>query len=238
MEKSTSGGTFIEKYGTPLAVVAGAIIIAGAFAFGRPDAGPNDNGGGTAKSVDIKDVQTDGDPYIGSPDAPVTMAYWFDYQCPFCKQFDTTVMTQLYENYVKTGKLRVIFKDFQFLGSDSTDAARFARAVWDAYPDKFYVWYQAMFEAQDDEGDKGFGDLASIQELTKKIPGIDVARVTKLMNENKSKYDAAIAANRAEASKFGVNGTPAGIIGTTLVAGAQPYTTVAPLIDAELAKKK
>ncbi|KND51463.1 MAG: thiol:disulfide interchange protein [Parcubacteria bacterium C7867-001] len=236
MEKSTTGGTFIEKYGTPLAVVAGAIIIAGAFAFGRPDAAPNDDGG-TAKAVDIKDVQMNGDPYIGSPDAPVVMAYWFDYQCPFCKQFDTTVMTQLHENYVKTGKLRVIFKDFQFLGSDSTAAAQFARAMWDAYPDKFYVWYQAMFEAQDDEGDKGFGDLASIQELTKKIPGVDVARVTKLMNENKSKYDAAIAANRAEASKFGVNGTPAGIIGTTLVAGAQPYSTIAPLIDAELAKK-
>lgn len=227
----------MDKYATPLAVLAGAIIIAAVFAFGHntpSGTGQNNNGQQQATAVNIKDVKTDGDPYIGSPTAPVTIALWFDYQCPFCKQFDTTVVSQLNDNYVKSGKLRIVFKDFSFLGADSTTAAEFARAVWEAYPDKFYTWYQAMFTAQDAEGDQGFGDLASIQDLTKKIPGIDVTRVSKLMQSNKAKYDVVIQANRDEGAKFGVNGTPAVIVGTQLLSGAQPYATIAPLIDSQL----
>jgi protein-disulfide isomerase len=232
---------FMEKYGTALAVLAGAIIIAAVFAFGHgTSTGGNAQQGtqGATASADIKDVKTDGEPYVGSPTAPVTMAFWFDYQCPFCKQFDTTVTTQLYANYVKTGKLRIVFKDFQFLGNDSMTGAEFARAFWAAYPDKFYDWYQDMFVAQDQEGDQGFGNLASIQALTKsKFPDVDVDRVTKLMNDNKAQYDAAIQADRSEGAAMGVNGTPAILIGTTLLAGAQPYATVSGLIDAQLSGK-
>ncbi len=226
----------MEKYATPLAVLAGAIIIAGVFAFGHgsPSGTGTQGGDQQAKAVNIKDVKTDNDPFIGSVTAPVTMALWFDYQCPFCKQFDSTVVAKLVENYVKAGKLRIVFKDFQFLGEDSMAGAEFARAMWEAYPDKFYDWYLAMFAAQDDEGDKGFGDLASIKALTAKIAGVDVARVEKLMTDNKAKYDAAISADRTEGAAFGVNGTPAVIIGKQLLSGAQPYETIAPLIDAEL----
>jgi protein-disulfide isomerase len=237
MEKETNGSV-MEKYFTPIAVLLGAVIIAAALVFGHGSAGgaPAQQGQQAAVKVNIKDVKTDGEPFIGNANAPVTMAFWFDYQCPFCKQFETTVTSQLYDNYVKTGKLKIVFKDFQFLGEDSTVAGEFARAMWDAYPDHFYEWYQAMFVAQDDEGDKGFGDLASIKALTGKIQGVDVNKVVALMNQNKAKYDAAMAADRAEAAKFGISGTPATVIGTTLLSGARPYGDVAALIDAQLKK--
>lgn len=223
----------MERYLTPVAVLLGAVIIAAAFIFGnggKPQAGQP----GQPVKVDIKDVKTDGDPFIGDPNAPVTIAFWFDYQCPFCKQVEDQVMPQLYDTYVKTGKVKVVFKDFQFLGQDSQTAAEFARAMWEAYPDKFYDWYKAMFAAQDAEGDQGFGDLESITALTAKIPGVDADRVVALVNEKKAAYDAEIAADRDEGQKLGVNGTPATIVGTTLLSGAQPFSAIAPLIDAEL----
>jgi protein-disulfide isomerase len=236
-DKTTGeGGTMMEKYLTPIAVVVGALIIAGAFAFGNGGKTPGDQGKQQAVKVDIKNVKTDNSPFIGDAGAPVTIAIWFDYQCPFCKQLELNVTSQIIESYVKTGKVKIVFKDFQFLGEDSQTAAEFARAMWEAYPNQYYDWYKAMFVAQDDEGDKGFGDLESIKALTAKIPGVDVAKVTKLMTDKKTAYDEAIAADRAEGQSMGINGTPAIIIGTTLLSGAQPITAITPLIDAQLKK--
>ncbi len=232
-EQST--GTFMERYMTPIAVVLGAIIIAFAFTVGRGDVADKAPNGNDAVAVDIKDVRTEGSPFIGSANAPVTMAVWFDYQCPFCKQFELDAMAELYDTYVATGKVRVIFKDFQFLGPDSDTAALFARAMWEAYPDHFYDWYIAMAEAQDEEHG-GFGDLASIKTLTAGIAGVDVARVEKLMNDKKDAYMTAITADRTEGAALGVQGTPSMIVGTTLLSGAQPASALSALIDAELAK--
>lgn len=237
--------SFLERYLTPIAVLVGALILALAYVYGHGTTAPSPTGAQPAAvAVDIKNVKTDNDPYIGDVNAPVTIALWFDYQCPFCKQFDSATVTQIYKDYIQAGKVKIVFKDYQFLGQDSDTAALFARAVWALYPAKFYPWYQAMFAAQDAEGDQGFGDLASIETLTKTIPGIDVDKVVALMNDKKADFTVAIAADRAEGSSLGINGTPAVIIGTHLLAGAQPYlptgapneTPVKPLIDAELAK--
>ncbi len=233
---TTKESPFVEKYLTPIAVLLGAIIIAIAFAFGTGGTRPTTDGGAAGAAVDIKNLSVGSSPIVGNATAPVTMAVWFDYQCPFCKKYDMETVTQVYTNYVATGKVKIVLKDYQFLGADSDAAALFARAVFEAYPDKFYAWFQAVMEAQDDEGDQGFGDLASIKTVSASIEGLDVAKVEKLMNDKKSEYQAAIAADRAEGASFGINGTPGTLIGTKVLSGAVPYAQVAALLDAELAK--
>jgi protein-disulfide isomerase len=234
----------------PVSVLLGAIIIALAIAFGtggHPDLTGGQGAQQGATAADITKIKTEGEPTIGNPSAPVTMAIWFDYQCPFCKAYEVggvpainnktpAAIPDIIKNYVDTGKVKIVLKDFQFLGDDSQTAALFARAVWNAYPDRFFDWYEAMMKAQDDEGDVGFGDLASIETLTKTVPGIDVAKVEALMNANKSTYQAAIAADKAEAASIGINGTPGTLIGTTVLSGAQAYADVAALLDAQLKK--
>lgn len=236
METTSKGGpaAFFEKYGTALAVLVGALIIGGAFAFGQ--GGSRDEGAAPqAAAVDIKDVKTDGSPFIGDKNAPVTIAVWFDYQCPFCKQLELGAINDINEAYVKEGTVRIVFKDFQFLGEDSDTAAVYSRAVWEAYPDQWYGWYRAMAEHQDEEHG-GFGDLESINAMTAELGGIDTARIASLMEEKRAEYEAAILADRTEGTTFGINGTPGVIIGTTLFSGAQPFSAIKPLIDAELAK--
>jgi protein-disulfide isomerase len=234
MDQTKSGG-FMEKYLTPIAVVVGAGIIAFAFMFGQ--GGNKDDAKPAEVAVDVKDVKTDGVPFIGSPTAPVTMAVWFDYQCPFCKQFEQTVTPELIKNYVEAGKLRIVFKDFQFLGEDSMTAALYAHAVWEAHPDLYHDWLTAVMGAQDDEGDEGFGDLASIDKVTaEKVPGIDVARVHTLMESKKAEYMKIISDSRAEGAAFGINGTPSVIVGKKLLSGAVPYATVAAAVDEALKK--
>lgn len=234
----TKGSTWFDRYGMAAALFLGLVIIAGAIYFGHGLQSGNNNSGtatSTAPAVNIKDVKTTNEPIVGDANAPVTMAVFFDYQCPFCKQFDQSVLEQIYTNYVKTGKVKVIFKDFDFIGPDSIIASEYSHAVWSLYPNQWYAWFSAMFAAQDQEN-TGFGDEASVQKLTATISGIDEKKVAAEVQKNKSQYDAAIQASFQEGQGYGIQGTPSVIVGTTLLQGAQTYQTVAALLDAQLKK--
>jgi len=229
------------KFSTPLSIVIAGVIIAGAILFTHFSPASNTNvGAGTtgaqAKTlaVDIKKVKTDGEPFVGQADAPVTMAYWSDYQCPFCKRFEQDTLTQIMKNYVAAGKVKIVFKDFPFLGNDSITGALYARAVWELYPSQYFAWRTAMFDKQDQEGDQGFGNDASVKELTGTIPGIDGAKVAALVVQKKDAYQKELDADKAEGSAFGIQGTPSFIIGTTLIPGAVPYTQISAALDAQI----
>lgn len=196
-----------------------------------------------SSQTESQKVVVDGDPYLGSADAPLTIAFWSDYQCTFCKAVEvggipqiTTppALPEIIKNYVDTGKVRIVFMDFAFLGNDSITGALYGRAIWDLYPDKYFEWRTAMFNAQDEEGDRGFGNAASIDALNATISGIDAAKVAADVKANASAYQAMIDADKAEGQKFGVQATPSFLIGTKVVAGAYPYATFQEAIDALL----
>jgi|SRR3989344_2208838 len=231
----------------PLSIVIAGAMIGGALYFGlskNATGGQPSGGAPVARKVNVKDVKITADtPYIGKANAPVTLAIWSDYQCPFCKAVEIGGIPQiktepsfpmLLKDYVNTGKLRIVFKDYTFLGEDSTTAALYEHAVWATYPDKFMDWREAMYEAQDDEGDQGFGDEASILALIKKIPGMDAAKLKALVATNKDKYLAVIAADQQEGASFGINGTPGFITGTKAIDGAQPPAVFKAALDEQL----
>jgi len=238
---NSEGNVFTERYLTPIAIVVAAVVIAFAFIYGHGAGSTNPTTDGTgATAVDVKNVKTDGEPFIGDANAPTTIALFYDYQCPFCKQFELNVSPQILANYVKSGKTKVVFKDFQFLGQDSLDAAVFGRALWESQPDKFYDWFVAMFNAQDDEGDQGFGDMASIDKLAATIPGLDVAKVDALVKSKRTQYEQVIAADRAEGAALGINGTPTVIVGNKLLTGLSPeqfQSQITAELDSQLAGK-
>lgn len=224
----------IQKLAVPIAIIIAGALIAGAVYFASTGRSPTGaiSPSQVQPSADIKDVKiTRDDPTVGNASASVTMAYWADYQCPFCKQFETAVLPTLLTRYVKAGKLRIVFKDFPFLGEDSTTAALYKHAVWELYPDKFPAWNEAMFDAQDAEQDQGFGDEDSVLKLTSSIPGIDAGRVKAKVREKRGEYMEIINAGRDEGTALGVQGTPAFIVGTQLIAGAQPLTSFTSVID-------
>ncbi len=232
--------------------IPGAIVIAGliigvslivAFKGSSNSAAQAGTGAQpTAAKVDIKDVKiSDTDPYIGDKNAKVTLVAWEDYQCPFCKAVEVghaqiqvaPAMPALIKDYVKTGKLRIVFKDYPFLGDDSKIAALYGHSVWKLYPDKFYDWRVAMFTKQDEEGDKGFGDEASILALVKSL-GMDSAKIKADVTANVAAYQALVDADRAEGSSFGITGTPGFITGKVLIPGAVGIDEFRKAIDPQL----
>ncbi len=232
----TKAETPIDKYLTPIAVLLGAIIIALAFAFNtggeRPDAA-------TGGSVDIKNVKTEVSPYVGSATAPVTMAVWYDFQCRYCKQFEATTLADVTRDFVESGKVRIVYKDFQFLGPASIETAVYSRAVWEAAPSVWGEWFAQVMAG---EGETTL-TTAGLDAISSSL-GIDTARVAKLISEKRSEYEVAITSDRTEGQTFGISGTPGSIIGTTMIGGAQSYLPtgrsgeqpVKPLLEAELAK--
>lgn len=226
----------------PTAIIVAGVLIAVAVLIGtsrnnpvQPKV-PAQAEKQAAIPVDIKKVKIEGDAFIGNPNALVTIAYWSDYQCPFCKRFEEDSVTQIIKEYVDTGKVKLVFKNYQFLGPDSDAAGLASEAVWEAAPDKFYAWHKAMFDKQDTENG-GWGNKQDILALTKNILGSETAtKIESLLAIKEANYTRMMNADKDEGSRFGINGTPGAIIGKTLVQGAQPYASVKKLIEAELVK--
>lgn len=244
MESDNTGGAGatgpMANMGTPVAIVIAGALVAAALYFSNGTAGtglPTNNGNQqpTATAPDSSKVSVKEDPFIGNANAPVTVAYWFDYQCPFCKQVEQQALPQVIKNYVDTGKVKIVFKDFQFLGSDSTVAAMVAYAVWAIAPEKYEAWHEAMFVKQDAENG-GWGNKADILALTTSV-GVDATKVDQYITANEAKIQTDLEDDKSEGVSFGINGTPGFIIGKQLVAGAQSYAVISQAIDTALAGK-
>jgi protein-disulfide isomerase len=245
-----NGENKFQSYLIPISIAFAGIVVAGAiigtqiYLSNRTVNGQNAALGGTgsagagqaaAPSVNIKNVATAGEPFIGQADAPVTIAYWSDYQCPFCKQFELSTLSDLITNYVDKGELKIVFKDFPFLGADSTADGEYARAVWILYPNQFFAWRTAMFSTQPEENSLSqSANQTRLQQIAASIPGINPSKVLQYVIANQAALDKQINADLQEGESDGIQGTPSFIVGTQLLVGAEPTTAFVQAIEAEL----
>ena len=223
----------------PIAIVIAGAIIGGALllALRQPS-----NSAATAQqpvtiAVDVSKVKLDNEPFIGNANAPVTMAYWYDYQCPFCQRNEQETMPQIIKEYVDTGKVKIVFKDFQFLSEDSQRLGKVSRAVWELVPNKFYQWHKAVYDNQGTEN-TGWATDAKILSITTEVLGVaDAQKAMQLAVKNSDAYQKEMDADKAEGGEMGINGTPGTIIDKQLISGAQPYAAFRAAIDAALGGK-
>jgi protein-disulfide isomerase len=190
---------------------------------------------GPVKDANINEIKTAGNPFIGNPNAPVVIAYWYDYQCPFCKQVETNVFPQLLKDYVNTGKAKIVFKGYPVLGQDSYSAALAERGIWTAYPDIFFKWHEQMFAKQDDEN-KGWGNRQDILALAKSL-GMDTDKLDKLVVANSAENQKALQADLEEGQAYGVTGTPSFMMGKKLIVGSVPYEQIKAAVEEVLKSK-
>jgi protein-disulfide isomerase len=224
-----------ESLATPLAVLASAAFIAGALVWNN--AHPNystkeTSGQPPAQTVDASKIATDGDPFIGRPEAPVIIAYWYDYQCPFCRRNEAEALPKLIKEYVDPGKVKIVFKDFQFLSADSQTLGRYSRGVWQTVPEKFYAWHKAVYDNQGAEN-TGWATADVIRKITAEAIGETATeKVIGLVEANSGEYQREMDADKAEGASLGINGTPSFIIGKQLVSGAVPYEQLKAAVEA------
>ena len=175
---------------TAAAVVIIAIVVSSA---GRSKVAPPTIFGGIPQQGIV----------LGRPNAPVTMTEFADLQCPFCREYTAQVLPTLVRDYVRTGKVKMVFRDLAFLGDDSVTAGRAAAAA--GAQSKMWQFIDAFYADQGDEN-SGYVTDDFIRGIAQKVPGLDVAR---LMSDRGKPFTLQqIQQARTEGHRVGVSSTP------------------------------
>ncbi|MEL7110501.1 MAG: DsbA family protein [Pseudomonadota bacterium] len=168
-------------------------------------------------------INNPADYFVGPADAPVTVVEFFDYRCGFCKRSAQWAM-ELPEKY--DNKVRVVFKEFPILSTESEKAALAAIAA--GKQDKYLEMHLALMEL--DNG-SGFGP-EQIDAAAESV-GIDVETMRADMKS--IEVQKAVADAKSLARTLNITGTPNFIVGTEMVSGADTQSVEA-LIESALAE--
>jgi protein-disulfide isomerase len=180
------------------------------------------------KQVAAPDATT---PFRGAPGAKVVIQEFSDFQCPFCKRVQPTLL-ELEQEY--RGQIKLVWRHLPL--PFHRHAALAAEAAHEAFAQKgsagFWAFHDALFEAQTEP--EGLA-RPQLEALAQKL-GLDVTRFRAALDshqhEKKVKADADIA------SQAGINGTPAFVINGYYLAGAQAPAAFKKLVRKALAGGK
>lgn len=163
-------------------------------------------------STKQKELQDSPDDLVqGNPKGDVTLVEFFDYRCPYCKQVAPSLDALLKED----GKLRIVYKEFPILGEASVYATRVALAT--KKQGKYAAFHRAMMTTKGDIGDETVLNVATSL-------GLDISKIKTDMSA--PEIDKLIDQNYALADALNIQGTPAIIVGDTLIPGAVDLDTL------------
>ena len=160
--------------------------------------------------------ETAGDPVRGNPRGDVTIVEFFDVRCPYCKRLHD----EMAEVLRRDRNLRVIMKDLPILGPQSVVASRALLAA--QRQGKYVELHDALMRLRGEPTD------AAIRAEAQRV-GLDVARLLRDMED--AAIQRRLDANIALARSLQIEGTPALVIGETLIPGAVPAAQLTRLVE-------
>ncbi|OHA08728.1 MAG: hypothetical protein A3B37_02660 [Candidatus Sungbacteria bacterium RIFCSPLOWO2_01_FULL_59_16] len=217
-------------------VLAGAVVALAVIYVGRGGALPAPAAQGTANTGTansaVAGVQAanlaDDDPFLGDPSAPVAIIEFSDFQCPFCARFFSDAEPRIIDTYVKTGKVKFIYRDFP-LSSIHAEAQKAAEAGECADEQgKFWLYHDLVFRRQSQLGVENLKAWAA--EL-----GFNTQQFNSCLDSGK--YAAEVAKDFSDGQAAGVRGTPTFFINGQSVVGALPFEQFQSAIEAALAQQ-
>ena len=172
-------------------------------------------------------------PILGNPNAPITMVEFGDYQCTFCSKFFHETENPIITNYIKTGKVKVLFKDFIILGQDSINAANAAHCANDQ---KLFWEYHSMLYNNWAGENTGWADLTHLHEFANTL-GLDMDVFSTCMSD--LKWNELVNLSSKDGQKLGVSGTPTFFVidqnnDVIKIVGAQHYDVFKQIFDSVL----
>ena len=172
-------------------------------------------------------------PILGSKDAPITMIEFGDYQCFYCHKFFNNTESDIVKNYIDTGKVKMIFKDFTIIGQDSITAANAAHCAQEQ--GKFWEYHDALYDNWSGEN-TGWASITNLVQIAKDV-GLNQDQFNQCMNQ--SKYMQVVQGSVTDANTLGLTGTPDFFIiapdnSVTKVVGAEPYQVFDQIFKAKL----
>ncbi|MBA3614258.1 MAG: DsbA family protein [Nitrospirales bacterium] len=176
-------------------------------------------------------VGVTGRPKLGEIDAPVTIVEFSDYQCPFCQRYSLTVFPVLKREYIDTGKVRYVFRDFPLSSIHQQAEKAHESAHCAGEFNQYWEMHDALFQNQKDL------TVPSLKQYAADL-GLDPTTFESCLDSGK--YQAGIQQDVDDGAAAGIRGTPSFFIGKsgpgdsitgTIVRGAQPLPNFQIIID-------
>lgn len=184
-------------------------------------------------------VSIDDDPMKGDPNAPITIIEFSDYECPFCERFYANTLPLIEENYINTGKVNFVYRDFpiQSIHRNAASAAIAAECADDQ--EMFWPFHDMIFENKD--------TWAALEGVNLINEFEEYAIILQLNTEEfntcleSQKYLDEVRKDLQDGQNYGITGTPGFFIGNDnsgyiKVSGAQPYQNFEKILDEMLAR--
>lgn len=194
-----------------------------------------------AEDTSPKQVTVDDDPVMGDKNAPVTLIEFSDYECPFCKRHFDQTLPQLKKDYIDTGKVKMVFRDFPLSFHDpmaTTEAIAANCAREQGGDTAYFKFHDEMFKRTTSNGN----GLSKDQLYTISTDlGLNTDNLKSCVEAEKYKDE--VTKDIADGSAGGVSGTPGFFIGKsspdgkitgTPLVGAQPYAAFKTILDQQL----
>ncbi len=223
-----------SQYLLPVTIVVAGVLVAGAVFFAGKSGTPS-TGSTQAGPSKIPPV-TAADHTLGNPNAPIKVVEYADLECPYCKQFGTT-MHQVMDYYGKSGQVAWIFRHFPLstIHSKAPKEAEAAECAAEQGGNQgFFAFIDKVYEVSPLENGL---DPAQLPVIAGQV-GLNVATFNTCLSSGK--FAAKVQQEYADAIGAGGQGTPFNFIvyGSDAVplAGAQPYESMRAAIDTVLAQ--
>ena len=176
-----------------------------------------------------------GSPVLGDPNAPITLVEFGDYQCHYCNVFFDSIKGEIIKNYVETGKVKIIFKDYNIIGSDSINASHAVHCANDQ--GLFWQYHDILYSNWTGENN-GWASPENLTIFAEEI-NLEMVNWTNCMNEKP--HSKIILTSNEDAKKLQLTGTPAFFVinsdgQVSKLFGAQPFNVFERVFDELLEK--
>ncbi len=174
-------------------------------------------------------LSQNGSPLLGYKDASITIVEWGDYQCTYCHLFHESSKDLLLHEYVDSGKVNFVFRDFPLNGPDSVLAAEASYCAGEQ--NKYWEYHDELYKNWGGER-TGWVTRQSLDRFAKTV-GIDPVAFNKCLDDNK--YRQKVLQNEKFANQIGINATPSFLIFDNQkiikIEGNQPFSVFRKAID-------
>jgi len=175
-------------------------IIAGMFLAFYPESENNSKLLTTSKLIE------NGSPAMGDSNAAITILEWGDYQCTFCYKFHQSTLDVINDNFIKTGKVKLVFKDFPLNGPDSILAAEAAYCAEDQ--EKYWQYHNELYKNWGGER-TGWITRDSLDRFAVTVD-LDLLEFNTCLNEHK--YQNRVTTHYEFGKEIGIDATPTFLI--------------------------
>lgn len=150
---------------------------------------------------------------LGNPNAPVTLQYFGDLECPICKDFTLGALPAVIKKYVRTGKLKIEYHSLE-TATREPETFRTQQLAALAAGKQNKAWnYLELFYHEQGQEDSGYVTESYLQNLAQQVPGLNLANWSAARTDPKLAEQ--VTADAQAASLAGFNGTPSFLIGKT-----------------------